>query len=471
MTPDPMVTDVPRTDALCETDALCKDVLLKYDGARVPRYTSYPTAPHFTDAVDETLYRAWLGEVSRGGKLSIYLHVPFCESMCWYCGCHTRATKRYDMVSQYLWALRREIDAIADCLPARLRVVQLHWGGGSPTILKPADFTAVMTQLRTCFEITPAAELCIEIDPRTLADEMVAAIGDAGITRASIGVQSFDPAVQQAINRNQTFEETRAAVDCLRRAGVGRVNLDLLYGLPHQTVESCLDTVEKAMALTPDRLSVFGYAHLPAARPNQAKIDEAALPGSKERLAQYSAIAGALIDRGYRQIGLDHFARADDALARGLEDHTVSRNFQGYTTDKADFLIGLGPSAISTLPPGYAQNTTSLKEYEDRLSIGRLPIARGRWITRDDRARREVIQDIMTYLRVDLRDIAARHGLDPNYFSREVASLECLRDDGLVDLDHGTIRVAAEGRPLIRTVAAAFDAYLDSGGNLHAKAI
>jgi oxygen-independent coproporphyrinogen-3 oxidase len=218
-------------------------------------------------------------------------------------------------------------------------------------------------------------------------------------------------------------------------------------------------------------LSVFAYAHLPKVRPNQRKIDEAALPDSAERLAQFDAVARYLIERGYLQIGLDHFAKPDDALATGLAAHTVRRNFQGYTADRADYLIGLGPSAISTLPPGYAQNTTSLKDYEDQLASGRLPIARGRWITRDDRARRDVIHDIMTYLQVDLRDIAARHGLDPNYFSREIASLGSLMDDGLVDIGRGTITVPEAGRPLVRTVASAFDAYLAGGAGTHAPAI
>ena len=446
-------------------------LILKHDGTRVPRYTSYPTAPYFTDAVDETVYRAWLGQLSRGGKLSLYLHVPFCKTLCWYCGCHTRATERYELVTQYLWALRREIDAVANALPARLRAFEIHWGGGSPTVLRPADFKAVMDQLRNCFDIPEAAEIAIEIDPRTLTEEMMVAIAASGVTRASIGVQSFDSEVQQAINRVQSPEDTRRAVDGLRRAGVRLINLDLVYGLPHQTVESCRDTVEQAVAMDPDRLSVFAYAHLPKARQNQRKIDESALPGSEARLAQFAAIAGHLTDRGYQQIGLDHFARPDDALARGLATRTVRRNFQGYTTDRADFLIGLGPSAISTLPPGYAQNGTSLKDYEDRLSAGRLPIARGRWMTRDDRARRDVIQDLMTYLRVDLRDIAARHGLDPNYFSREVAALSDLSEDGLVDISRGLVRVSDEGRPLVRTVAAAFDAYLVDSTAQHATAI
>jgi oxygen-independent coproporphyrinogen-3 oxidase len=452
-------------------DLTPNDPVLKYDGGRVPRYTSYPTAPHFTDAVDESVYRAWLGQVSRGGKLSLYLHVPFCETMCWYCGCHTRATQRYDVVSQYLWGLRREIDAVADALPARLRVAQIHWGGGSPTVLRPSDFKAVMTQLRTCFDVRESTETCIEIDPRTLEEEMVAAVRAAGMTRASIGVQSFDPKVQEAINRIQTPEATRRAVDALRRAGVERINLDLIYGLPHQTPGSCVDTVERALELEPDRLSVFGYAHVPTVRPNQRKIDESALPDGAGRLAQFAAISRALVDRGYRQVGLDHFARPDDPLAAGLDARTVRRNFQGYTTDTAECLIGLGPSAISTLPPGYAQNTASLKDYEDRLYNGRLPIARGRWISRDDRARREVIQDLMTYLRVDLRDVSARHGLDPNYFALEVASLGALEEEGLVAVERGTIRVSDRGRPLVRTVASAFDAYLGESTAVHAQAV
>jgi oxygen-independent coproporphyrinogen-3 oxidase len=446
-------------------------IILKHEHRRVPRYTSYPTAPHFTAAIDEDVYRAWLAELSRGGPLSLYIHVPFCQTLCWYCGCHTRGTMDYAPVSRYLEALTREIDLLADALPTRMQVGHVHWGGGTPSIVRPEDFLSVMTVLRQRFSFRRDAEVAVEIDPRVLHSDTLDAFRLAGVTRASVGVQSFDPAVQEAINRVQSFAQTRNAVDALRAAGIRHINIDLVYGLPLQTLENSRETAVRAAELTPDRFAVFGYAHVPTFKPHQRLIDEAALPTAPERLDQYQAIAETLSGQGYVAVGLDHFARADDALAMALGEGTLRRNFQGYTADPCETLLGLGASSIGSLPAGYVQNEPRVPEYQTIVAADRLPIVRGRYMTREDRVRRDVIESLMAYLRVDLDRIAARHGLDVGHFTHDLASLAEYEADGLVRLHRNEITVPDRYRPLIRSVAAVFDTYLQPDEGRHARAI
>lgn len=446
-------------------------IILKHEHRRVPRYTSYPTAPHFTTAVDEDVYRAWLAGLSRGGPLSLYVHVPYCETLCWYCGCHTRGTKDYAPVERYVAALRDEVALLADAMPTRMQVGHVHWGGGTPGILEPADFLAVMTALRQRFSFRRDAEVAVEIDPRVLHAAVVDAFRLAGVTRASIGIQTFDPAVQQAINRVQSFAQTRTAVDALRGAGIPHINVDLVYGLPHQTAASSRDSAARALELAPDRLAVFGYAHVPSFRPNQRLIDEAALPGAAARLEQYEAIAGELQAAGYVAIGLDHFARPDDALAVALGAGTLRRNFQGYTDDPYQTLLGLGASAIGSLPWGYVQNEPRVPEYQTTVAAGRLPIVRGRCITAEDRLRRDVIESLMSYLKVDLGRVAAAHGVEVTHFADDLAGLAEYEADGLVRVRRHEISVPDQYRPLIRTIASVFDTYLQAGETRHSRAI
>jgi len=446
-------------------------IILKHEHRRVPRYTSYPTAPHFTAAIDEDVYRAWLAGLSRGGPLSLYIHVPFCQTLCWYCGCHTRGTKDYAPVAGYLDALRHEIDLLAEALPTRMQVGHVHWGGGTPSIVRPEDFLSIMTALRQRFSFRRGAEVAVEIDPRVLHSDTLDAFRLAGVTRASVGVQSFDPAVQEAINRVQSFAQTRGAVDALRAAGIRHINLDLVYGLPHQTRDNSRATASRAAELAPDRFAVFGYAHVPTFKPHQRLIDEAALPTAPERLDQYQAIAETLTAGGYVPVGLDHFARADDPLATALGEGTLRRNFQGYTDDQCETLIGLGASSIGSLPSGYVQNEPRVPEYQKTVAEDRLPIVRGRYITREDRLRRDVIESLMVYLRVDLDRIAARHGIDVNHFAADLASLAEYEADGLVRMHRHEITVPDRYRPLIRSVAAVFDAYLRPDETRHARAV
>lgn len=444
--------------------------LARYGARAVPRYTSYPTAPSFSDAVGEIDYRAWLAAIAAATELSLYLHVPFCRAMCWYCGCNTTVSAREAPVTRYLDSLHDEVDLVTDALSARMPLRHLHFGGGTPTLMRSDEMIALMAQLRERFDVLPDAELAIEIDPRTLTSDMVAALARSGINRASLGVQSFDAQVQQAINRVQSFETTAKAVSDLRAAGIDSISLDLIYGLPHQSVASCRSTVDQALRLAPARLSVFGYAHVPHFKLHQRKIDETALPDTEARLEQSQAIADALTGAGYVQIGLDHFARPDDAMAQAAAAGTLHRNFQGYTTDSAPVLIGLGSSAIGRLPGGYVQNAVRISDYQKAIAEARLPVARGYAMSADDRLRGAIIERLMCDHRVDIATSCAAFDADP---ARLLATLDLdpLVDDGLIERDGTAIAVRDEARPLVRFVAAAFDAYLADSGARHVAAV
>ncbi len=448
------------------------DILLKHEHRRVPRYTSYPTAPHFGPSVTSGVYRSWLAMLPADQPVSLYLHVPFCQTMCWYCGCHTRATRQYLPVTRYLEAIHYEIDAVTALVPGRLPVGHVHWGGGTPNLLAPADFAAIMARLRQRFDLRPDAEIAAELDPRTLTGEMVDTLAACGVNRASLGVQSFDPEVQTAIHRDQTFAQTEAAVTALRGAGIGRINIDLVYGLPRQTVANSAATIDGVASLAPDRLAIYGYAHLPSFKRHQRLIDAAALPDARARLAQFQVMTERLEGAGYVPIGLDHFARPSDALAVAARTGALHRNFQGYTTDACDTLIGFGASAIGALPQGYVQNITDIGGYAERVKAGALPIARGRALSREDRLRRAVIERLMCDLAVDLSATARRHGLDPAVFDPDRAALAELECDGIALVDgDGRVSVPEAFRPLLRSVAAAFDAYLRPEEGRHARAI
>lgn len=438
--------------------------------ARVPRYTSYPTAPFFSDAVNAGHYREWLAALDPKATASIYLHLPYCVALCWYCGCHTKVARHAGTVERYIDALKREITLLAHFLPGRLTVTHLHWGGGTPTIAGAKPIGEVMDALHRCFDFAADAEIAIEIDPRTLTAETAQGLGALGFTRASFGVQTFDPAVQYAVNRIQSAETTEIAADRLRRAGIRDLNLDLLYGLPLQTVESCVATVERTLALDAARYAVFGYAHVPQVKPHQRKIAERDLPGAEARWRQAEAIAARLDEAGFRRIGIDHFARAEDALAQALDRGTLHRNFQGYTTDRADTLLGCGASSIGKLPQGYVQNVANVAHYEDEVASGRLPIARGLALGAEDRLRAAVIERLMCDLSVDLDRVAAAYGVGPGVFTRECEALQALEGEGIVTRDGARITVTEPARALARQVAAVFDGYLGKAG-IHAPAV
>jgi oxygen-independent coproporphyrinogen-3 oxidase len=447
------------------------DLAACYGQERLPRYTSYPTAPHFSSAVSPATYAEWLSGIPPRTAVSLYLHVPFCRSMCWYCGCHTTVARRDEPIAVYESALRCEIDLVAQHIGRRLTVGHLHFGGGTPTIMTPESFTDVMGAIRHSFFVPTSAEIAVEIDPRRLSAAMIGALALGAVNRASLGVQSFDPIVQRAINRVQSFEQTADVTRSLRRAGVAGVNFDLIYGLPHQTVASCLETVQQCVELRPDRFSVFGYAHVPAFKQHQRKIAEAALPDSLERYEQSCAIADALKEAGYVQIGLDHFALPGDAMTIAFREGRLRRNFQGYTTDTSDVLIGFGASAIGHLPQGYVQNEVQIRAYEETIAAGRFAIAKGYRLTDDDRLRADIIERIMCDYGVDLGAICARHGSVPEAMLQSSLRLQGLISDGVVALDGASLSVAEHARFLVRSVAAAFDAHLDASKQLHSRAV
>ncbi|MFM2041839.1 MAG: oxygen-independent coproporphyrinogen oxidase [Pseudomonadota bacterium] len=447
------------------------DLVAKYRAQRVPRYTSYPPSPHFTPTVTNATYAAWLGDLPDDATLSLYLHVPFCRSMCWYCGCHTTVVPHDGPVTSYLSHLAKEAETVAALMPEGPRVTHLHFGGGTPTLAPAKEFVALMTALRRAYRFDPKAECAVEIDPRTLKECMPTALAAAGINRASLGVQSFDPVVQKAINRVQSLETTQAAVRNLRRAGIGAINLDLLYGLPHQTVASCVETVRDALSLEPDRLSVFGYAHMPGFKAHQGRIAEGSLPDAEERIAQNLAIEETLIAAGYVRIGLDHFARPDDPIAAAAAAGRLRRNFQGYTTDDADALVGLGASAIGRLPQGFVANLLPVPAYQKAVAAGGLAVGRGFPLSAEDRLRADLIEQLMCNFTVDIADLAMRHHRTPDTVLPDADSLTRLEADGLVTVKGTRLTVPDDAKPLVRSVAALFDAYLDPEGGRHSKAI
>jgi oxygen-independent coproporphyrinogen-3 oxidase len=384
-----------------------------YGQERLPRYTSYPTAPHFSAAIGPDDYAEWLNAIPEHGTASLYLHVPFCRSTCWHCGCVTSVVSRDEPIAVYEAALRCEIDLVSRQIGRRIKVDHIHFGGGTPTIMAPESFADLIGAIRHCFFVVPSAEVAVEIDPRTLTYPMIDALALGGVNRASLGVQSFDPVVQRAINRMQSFDAIAAAASGLRRAGITGINLDLIFGLPHQTVASCLDTVRRSVELRPDRFSVFGYAHVPAIKQHQRRIDDAWLPDGSERFDQSSAIANALTEAGYVQIGPEHFALPGDAMAVALRQGRLRRNLQGYATDAGNILLGFGASAIGQLPQGYVQNEVHSGAYSERIATGRLATAKGCPLAGADRLSAETIERIMRESGIDTGSIGARAGSVP----------------------------------------------------------
>ena len=447
------------------------DLIARYADQRLPRYTSYPTAPHFSPAIGPQTYAEWLAATPAGTPASLYVHVPFCRRMCWYCGCNTAVTLRDEPVAAYGEMLKAEIGLVSAHLGKRLPAVHLHFGGGTPTIMAPALFRDLMALLHETFDFGASAERAIEIDPRTLTREMVEAMAASGINRASLGVQSLDQVVQKAINRVQTYEETAAAVGWLRAAGIEGINLDLIYGLPHQTVASSVETVNECLALEPDRIAVFGYAHVPSFKKHQRKIDATALPGGEERNTQAEAIGETLQAAGYHQIGIDHYARAGDSLAVAQGEGRLHRNFQGYTTDPAELLIALGASAIGRLPQGYVQNDPVVRGYTEAIAAGHFATLKGYALNDDDRLRADLIERVMCDFRVDVDDVCRRHGRTADDLGEALTRIDAMEADGILRRHDGVIELAPDAQGLARAVAATFDAYLPNSTRVHSPAL
>jgi oxygen-independent coproporphyrinogen-3 oxidase len=447
------------------------DELLARYSKPVPRYTSYPTAPHFHDGVNDAVYAEWLGAVPADAPLSLYVHIPFCDRLCWFCGCHTKQVLRYDPIAAYLPSVHREIATVSDLLGGRGRAVALHFGGGSPSMLAPADFVALTDAIRRRFAIDPAFELSIEIDPNDMTPERYDGFASAGVTRISVGVQDFDPKVQEAINRLQSYEQTRVVVEGMRERGVESANLDVLYGLPHQTVATVERTVDLALSMEPDRIALFGYAHVPWMKTHQKMIDESALPSAAERLEQSQAAAERIVRAGYRQIGIDHFARPTDSLAEAAESGRLHRNFQGYTTDDAPVLLGFGASSIGGLPQGHVQNVTATGEYMRRIDANGLAVARGIGFSGDDRLRGFTIERLMCDFEVSFEALRTRFGGAAEAVIGELRDYAVSDSDELVALVPSGVLVTERGRPFVRSIAARFDAYLGAGTARHSLAV
>lgn len=446
------------------------DLVAKYDG-RAPRYTSYPTALQFTPQVDEATYRAWLADLPAQDPVSLYVHVPFCARLCWYCGCNTRAVNRHEPIGEYVQLLMTESRLLQAALPGRLRASAIHFGGGTPNMLSPDELSAIIGRLDEMFEPMAGREVAAELDPSSLTRDWVEAAARLGLNRASLGVQNLDPTVQAAVNRASSFEEVAAAVGWLRDAGVRSINLDLMYGLPHQTTSNTLATVEAVLRLRPERIALFGYAHVPWMKTHQRLIDEGTLPWPAARLEQAEAAAERLEAEGYVRIGLDHFARGDDEMARALAAGRLHRNFQGYTTDAAGTLLGLGASAIGRLPQGYVQNVTQELGWRVAVQTDQLPIARGVAVTDDDCFRGEIIERLMCDLAVDLEAVCKRHGRRASELSDAVNRLAPFVADGLVRLAGQRLEIVGAGRLVVRSICAAFDTHFEPAAQRHSKAL
>jgi oxygen-independent coproporphyrinogen-3 oxidase len=438
-------------------------LIRKYDVSG-PRYTSYPTADRFIEAFGEEDQRQWLARRNIGAfalPLSVYVHVPFCERICWYCACNKVATRDHGRPAKYLGYLEKELALLEPLLGEDRRICQMHWGGGTPTFLSDEEMARLRCMLDARFRAIEGAEMSIEIDPRSCAPGRMARIAGLGFNRVSIGVQDFDPAVQAAVHRVQSEEETRRVVEEARACGIRSVNLDLIYGLPRQSAQSFAATLDKVIDLAPERVALYSYAHLPAAFKPQRRIDAEELPSADEKLAILTLAIERLSRAGYAYIGMDHFARPDDELALAQRQGRLQRNFQGYSTHPEADLVGLGVSAIGRIGPTYSQNLKRLDDYTAALDAGRLPVWRGIELTRDDLVRRAVIQALMCHFRVSIESIELAHLIDfRRTFAGELASLRALESEGLLELGDEWIEVTPRGRLLVRAICMVFDRYL-----------
>lgn len=437
-----------------------------YAGRNVPRYTSYPTAADFTAQVAAKEHAAWLAGLDVRDSVSVYLHVPYCREICLYCGCNTKMAVRDDVVDAYRRALEAEIELAVRLIGRKPRIARLHWGGGTPSILGPRGLLSVMAAIHRRFSLDAGLEIAIELDPRHVTSELANMLREIGVTRASLGVQDVNPLVQAAIGRLQPLVVIEAAVARLRSAGIDNLNFDLMYGLPLQTTESVRKTCDLVAAMGPDRIACFGYAHLPQLKANQRRIDEATLPSPDQRFEQAEAISESLVGRGYRKIGIDHFARPGDTLVRAAARGTLHRNFQGYTDDASGTLLGFGASSISTFPDGFVQNVADVPRYVGAIDAGSLASVRGVRLDAADRQRAKVIERLMCDFAVDLD--AAAPGVD---FGEELANLAPMQWDGLVEIDGRRLTVTEAGRAAVRVIAAAFDAYRHTNGAPFSKAV
>lgn len=441
-----------------------RDLLDKYNTAG-PRYTSYPTAPEWRD--DVTVEEAW-AIIDANNKeraevpLSLYVHVPFCHKLCYYCGCNMLVTKKQGLVEQYLEAVITEIGRVAEHIDRQKRkVAQIHWGGGTPTYLNPEQLTRLFTAITDHFDLLPDAEVSLELHPPVTTFEQLETLRKLGFNRVSMGIQDFDPEVQEAVNRIQPYEQTRDLIAKCRELGFYSVNTDLMYGLPFQTLEKFKKTLGLVETLRPDRIALFNYAHVPWLKKHMAMIKEHTLPKPNEKLDIFEHAIGELLRQGYRYIGMDHFALPENELAIAQADKTLQRNFMGYTTCADSDLYAFGVSSIGDLDRAYLQNERVVAKYIELMKEQELPVKRGMTLSDDDRLRREVINRLFCVLMVDKQAVEKEFGITfDTYFATELEELKPLAEDGLVVLEPGAIHVTPRGQVLLRNIAMPFDAYL-----------
>lgn len=451
-----------------------KETIIAMDRA-VPRYTSYPTAVQFEKPAHSKMHLKWLESIDKDECLSLYIHIPFCSGICWYCGCHTKATRHYGPVLEYVELILKEINLLADILGSSHKVEHIHFGGGSPGILKPYDFKRIMEALDKAFDINyELGEIAIEIDPRGVSEEKIIAYSDAGINRVSLGVQDTNERTLKAVNRIQPFELSVNAACLLKENGIKNLNIDLLYGLPFQNVENMSKSVDKIMELSPDRISLFGYAHVPWMKKHMRLIDEGSLPDKYLRYDLFDTAEKKLLGEGYVPIGIDHFAKKDDSMALAALTGNLRRNFQGYTTDKADILLGIGASSIGKLTQGYIQNAVDMPVYSDFIQRGELPVGKICSLTSEDFLRSEIIERLMCDFKADIPYICRKHGVGENRFDHVLANLDMLMEKNmLVISEEKILTIIPHARLAARLICAEFDEYFSYTPEKprHAKAI
>ncbi|NTV09966.1 MAG: oxygen-independent coproporphyrinogen III oxidase [Zoogloea sp.] len=450
----------------CQNDLIFDPELIRRFDVSGPRYTSYPTADRFVEAFNSDALRDWLGKRTVGGicrPLSLYFHIPFCNTICYYCGCNKIITKDHGRSAKYLKYLAKEVEMQAERLDGSREVLQLHWGGGTPTFLSHDEMRELMGVTRQHFSLVPDGEYSIEVDPRKVDEATVALLAELGFNRMSVGVQDFNPEVQRAVNRIQSREETSLVMRAARENGFKSVSVDLIYGLPKQDVESFDRTLSEVVELGPDRLSVYNYAHLPRLFKPQRRINEAELPSPDTKLQILQLAINRLTEAGYVYIGMDHFAKPDDELTVAQRQGRLHRNFQGYSTYAECDLLAFGVSAIGKVGPTYSQNVKTLDEYYDILDSDRLPVLRGIELTPDDLLRRAIIQALMCHFEVSIESFEIAHLIDfRSYFAEELADLAEMEKAGLVEIEDEWISVLPPGRMLVRAIAMVFDRYLRS---------
>lgn len=439
--------------------------------ASVPRYTSYPTAPQFQKGAGPDLIAGLIAGLNDQEPVSIYIHIPFCDRLCWFCGCHTKHTLKYAPVRIYMDHLLQEIAMFGAKTSIKSRLKSIHLGGGSPSLLQSQDMVRLRNAVAANFTLEPDAEISVEIDPSDVTQDMYDGLSLLGITRASIGVQDFHPDVQKAINRPQTFEQTASVVKSLREMGVTSINVDALYGLPLQTADRLQDTLLQCLELTPDRLALFGYAHIPWFKKHQKMIRDSDLPNTIERFDHANMSSQMLQDVGYQAIGIDHFAKPEDSLSLAANAGSLYRNFQGYTTDSCATLIGFGASSIGRFSGGYLQNTVATGQYQDCIKAGKLPTDKGMWLTADDKMRAHIIERLMCDFQICFSSVEQRFGEAATPLREAAEYLASNTPYDLCQFENDTLSISPEAKPFTRIIASHFDAHYESEQFQYSKAV